>query len=1391
MSQLPKTLMSATRVISVSIITLTACYSEPDEDTNLSPSLRSNPHDDVVGPLPFVTDACKESLDTDACCRENQQQSLLTNANDGLDQAAAQDDLCISALDGADDIVTGEGDDTVVAGAGADNIHLGEGDDVGFGGEGDDIIDGGRGEDLLYGGPGADQLRGSFGNDGLDGGEGNDLLKGGHGDDDIYGGPGDDSLHGDSGADRLLGGLGNDTINGGAGDDLLVGGPGQDRLSGGPGDDTFLVAAGCEVVAGDEIIGGPGNDTIVSPLAEQELLALGLVITGIENFVLDAAGPGSCYRLPDGALTCECCDDPTLSTATHCAECADGFRNNPEQAAFQGDYGDIGGAPIPSVLECVSNVTCDSHDCGNGTCDDSQGYPQCICTDGFIGASCNECRPGLTLVDGACVGTSECAHDFCNDNGECVASPMGRIACECEVGFEGTNCGIPDLRIGVEPGSIEIGESLDLYPSLANSANCPSGFDWTLVSGPGSIQQQPDGLQATYGAPNTLEDGQHVAAAKIRVECKDDSTMYQEYAACVLDDDSLPVQGTCKVELIPIDNAMLDHLSRTGQRGATLAVTHAEQLVYLRGYGWQNENETVEMLTCTPMRMASITKAITRAALIRLAEDMVVTNDGQPFSLSTNVMANYASLLGISEGDPGPNCAPDCATSQYIVPQARYNAFGPNLTACQTPFSTGLPDPRLWNIEVGEMFWHHSGLPTNDPLGNSLSTYTHVGFGDPANNEVNIANDLNLPASVPGWPKTTDIGRWLGGACLLDTPGILPQSVGGNGYSNVAYALLGEIIARTSADPQDTYIDFLSTRVFPSVGDANPGWTPADGMFIGDDFTQYDDVLFVGQSTPPLNPDEPDYLSAAPDAEAVANMAKFDGVWQPAGPILGAAYAYFVLGNQVSGGGLVANAGTLARFFIGHDIEGTPRVSGTPPRLGPVYAGNGYLSGTTAWTVAWQSQSQSYRIPAPSSPSGLLYNQLSTASATPPPGLVQAVIMFNSEAPRPNDPVFPNYDDGAQNPFLVIDGLTAVIGTAPLDDDINWPLPLTDAELDWGCQPYVPPPPPQSCGDGVLDQGEGEACDGLDLGGAICDDFPQFSGGMLACSQNCQFDFSSCINPLCGNGAIDPGEQCDPGNGMDPVSTGNPRSEQFCSPDSCLWTACGPFDAGREGCPCTDVGLDAEGDRCPGVDSNDAEDLICRHGPNHEAQPGLNPPDDGKRCMRCPYNDGNYGQGSGCPCGPGDSCQVWSHLHGGPQVSDCTRNDMVCRGPVGWLISDGFDGISRCWDVLDEDPYNDIGNLCDDQACAQIGQICLYGDCVDPVCVDEDGVPGICEAMGMICDPDPYGYGEPYCINTNGCDIGVSTVNGTTTCGPLATAGLINGDEGVSAEQVCPSPYRF
>ncbi len=63
------------------------------------------------------------------------------------------------------------------------------------------------------------------------------------------------------------------------------------------------------------------------------------------------------------------------------------------------------------------------------------------------------------------------------------------------------------------------------------------------------------------------------------------------------------------------------------------------------------------------------------------------------------------------------------------------------------------------------------------------------------------------------------------------------------------------------------------------------------------------------------------------------------------------------------------------------------------------------------------------------------------------------------------------------------------------------------------------------CGDGVID--EGEQCDGNNLGGENCLSLG-FAGGLLACSGACRFIVTGC-NPVstCGNGTIDPGEECD------------------------------------------------------------------------------------------------------------------------------------------------------------------------------------------------------------------------------------------------------------------------
>jgi len=66
-----------------------------------------------------------------------------------------------------------------------------------------------------------------------------------------------------------------------------------------------------------------------------------------------------------------------------------------------------------------------------------------------------------------------------------------------------------------------------------------------------------------------------------------------------------------------------------------------------------------------------------------------------------------------------------------------------------------------------------------------------------------------------------------------------------------------------------------------------------------------------------------------------------------------------------------------------------------------------------------------------------------------------------------------------------------------------------------------------SCGDGVLDDGDGEECDGGDLGGQTCEGLG-YTGGTLACTATCTLDETLCDRPLdCGNNVIDLGEECD------------------------------------------------------------------------------------------------------------------------------------------------------------------------------------------------------------------------------------------------------------------------
>ena len=126
---------------------------------------------------------------------------------------------------------------------------------------------------------------------------------------------------------------------------------------------------------------------------------------------------------------------------------------------------------------------------------------------------------------------------------------------------------------------------------------------------------------------------------------------------------------------------------------------------------------------------------------------------------------------------------------------------------------------------------------------------------------------------------------------------------------------------------------------------------------------------------------------------------------------------------------------------------------------------------------------------------------------------------------------------------------------------------------------------PDTCGNGAVDFAE--QCDGKDLFGFSCEALG-LGEGVLACSQACLFDTTDCVGALpdCGDGLVQPGEQCDQDNlqGLSCEALGLGGGFLACTLD-CTFDTSGCMD----GAGCGD-GFISPGEQC---DGNDLQGLSC------------------------------------------------------------------------------------------------------------------------------------------------------------------------------------------------------
>ena len=227
-----------------------------------------------------------------------------------------------------------------------------------------------------------------------------------------------------------------------------------------------------------------------------------------------------------------------------------------------------------------------------------------------------------------------------------------------------------------------------------------------------------------------------------------------------------PISGDEVPALAALDTFMLEFLCEHDISAATVAITRRGNLIYNRAFGWSDQARTTPLAPDALMRIASVSKPITAAAVRELIAEGAFTLDTHAFDVGQ--------------------------------PNADQPAGG--LLALK-PFPS-LGDLRIADITVRHLLEHKGGWDRDVA-------------GDLTYMELAIASAMGIDCP-PGRENTL---RFILGKPLQHEPGTK------SAYSNIGMLALGLIVEQHRAQPLDTVLDDIMQRASVDPHDHAAGRT--------------------------------------------------------------------------------------------------------------------------------------------------------------------------------------------------------------------------------------------------------------------------------------------------------------------------------------------------------------------------------------------------------------------------------------------------------------------------------------------------------------------------------------------------------------------------------------